>query len=129
MKSPGDAAPLEYARGPLESALATIHRARALKSGRPGRLEGLLHGLEGVLAARPEAAGRERDGGRALTELDQLLVGAGGTGGTAAIREFLEPIVDHLIDALLVTVAGPDGPDVVSMCRRADVQDGAQEGG
>ncbi|MFV1987239.1 MAG: gamma-glutamylcyclotransferase [Gemmatimonadota bacterium] len=95
------AEPPEYGRVALEGALGTINHARAMAGGRPERVEGLLRGLEEVLATSPGRADRDRDGGRALAELDRLLADAGGQAGTEAIREFLEPIVDRLIDALL----------------------------
>ena len=95
------AVPPEYERAALEGALDTINHARAQAAGRPERVEGLLRGLEDILAASPGPADRDRDGGRALAELDRILADAGGEAGTEAIREFLEPIVDRLIDALL----------------------------
>ncbi|MDX1395192.1 MAG: gamma-glutamylcyclotransferase [Gemmatimonadota bacterium] len=85
----------------LEGALQDINAARALPEGESGRVEGLLRGLEQVLAAADPPDERARDGGRALADLDRLLSEADEPGSTRSIREFLEPIVDRLVDQLL----------------------------
>ncbi|MDH3734276.1 MAG: gamma-glutamylcyclotransferase [Gemmatimonadota bacterium] len=90
-----------FDRERLETALVTVNAARSLDPGSSRRVEGLLRGLEDILAAERGSADRDRDGARALAELDRLLAGVGSESDAVQVREFLEPIVDRLIDALL----------------------------
>lgn len=55
--------------------------------------------MERLLATDGDPADREGDGGQALNDLDELLASAGGD--TGALREFLEPILERLIETLL----------------------------
>jgi gamma-glutamylcyclotransferase (GGCT)/AIG2-like uncharacterized protein YtfP len=99
--SPGAAGVLDYPRAALERALRTINEARAAGPGRPGRVEGLLRGLDALMGAGSDRTERDGGGGRAFAELDSLLANAGGAANTRRMEELLEPILDQLIDALL----------------------------
>lgn len=86
----------------LGRALDGINRARRRSVDDPRRLRDLLSGFEALLEAETgSAADRDLAGGRALEELDGLLRGSGPEAGTAAVRAYLEPIVDRLVEALL----------------------------
>lgn len=95
-----------FDRADLERALDFIDEARALDETEPAHAGRLLAALEGLLAGSGDPVDREREGAEALAELDRLLAGAGGEADGAALRDFLDPILERLIDALL---DGPSG--------------------
>jgi len=88
-------------RDDLERALDLVDESRALDPADAGRARRLLTALERLLARSGEPGERERDGGAALGELDRLLAATGGAADAAGIRDFLAPLTERLIEALL----------------------------
>lgn len=91
-----------FDRVELDPAIRYINRARrTAETDEVERAKALLRGLEGLLVASSIRAGRDLDSGEALEELETLLSAAGGSANTTALRDFLEPITERLIEALL----------------------------
>ena len=91
---------------PLRGALSRLNEARLAPEGSSARLGALLSGFEELAAILPgedRRPGEERGAGAAgaLAELEALLSGPGAETGAAALREYLEPILERLIEALL----------------------------
>ena len=96
----------------LRGALSRLNEARLAPEGSFDRLGALLSGFEELAAALPGAdrgrdesrgpgEGRRSDAAGALAELEALLAEPGAEGGAAALRGYLEPILERLIEALL----------------------------
>lgn len=102
----------------LRGALRRLNEARLAPEGSFDRLGALLSGFEELAAAlpgadprsggsrgpresRPTGEGRRSDAAEALAELEALLAEPGAEGGAAALRGYLEPILERLIEALL----------------------------
>ena len=96
----------------LRGALSRLNEARLAPERSFDRLGALLSGFEELAAALPGAdrrpgerrgpsEGRRSDAAGALAELEALLAEPGAEGGAAALRGYLEPILDRLIEALL----------------------------
>ena len=85
---------------PLRGALARLNEARLAPEGSFARLAALLSGFEELAAVLP---GEDRRPGAAgaLAELEALLAEPGVETGAAALRGYLEPILERLIEALL----------------------------
>ena len=103
---------------PLRVALSRLNEARLAPRHSSARLGALLSGFEELAAVvpgegrRPGADGRSRadwrpgadrrpDAAGALAELEALLSEPGAEAGAAALRRYLEPILERLIEALL----------------------------
>lgn len=110
--------------GALRGALRRLNEARLAPEGSFDRLGALLSGFEELAAVlpgvdrgrgesrRPDAdlgpgesygpgESRRPDAAGALAELEALLAEPGDEGGAAALRGYLEPILERLIEALL----------------------------
>ncbi len=101
--SSGDA-PVGIAHDPgrLHEALRRINAARRHKRQSYRRVVELYAGFETLLEALPGAASdRAPDGAGSVAELESILVSEGAEAGADALREFLEPILDRLIEGLL----------------------------
>ncbi len=90
----------------LRGALARLNEARLAPERSFDRLGALLSGFEELAKVLPGAdrrPGEERrsDAAGALAELEALLAEPGAEGGAAALRGYLEPILERLIEALL----------------------------
>ncbi|WP_419940069.1 gamma-glutamylcyclotransferase family protein [Candidatus Palauibacter sp.] len=85
---------------PLRGALSRLNEARLAPEGSFARLAALLSGFEELAAVLP---GEDRRPGAAgaLAELEALLAEPGAETGAAALRGYLEPILERLIEALL----------------------------
>ncbi|MDE2663434.1 MAG: gamma-glutamylcyclotransferase [Gemmatimonadota bacterium] len=85
---------------PLRGALSRLNDARLAPEHSSARLAALLAGFEELAAVLP---GEDRRPGAAgaLAELEALLSEPGAETGAAALREYLEPILERLIEALL----------------------------
>lgn len=96
----------EAAAGPaddparLADALSRINDARKEPAGSPARVAGLLDGFESLAASLP-GSDREPAGAASLAELEGLLESEGKGDAAAALRGYLEPILDRLIESLL----------------------------
>ncbi len=97
---------------PLRGALSRLNEARLAPEHSSARLGALLSGFEELAAVLPgeeRRPGDERRPGEdrrpgaagALAELEALVAGPGAETGAAALREYLEPILERLIEALL----------------------------
>ena len=84
----------------LRDALARINAARRAPAYGPARVGALLGGFERLVEAlpgeRPRAAGAE-----SLAELEGLLGAQGAEEGAEALRRYLEPLLDRLLEGLL----------------------------
>lgn len=102
----------------LRGALRRLNEARLAPEGSFDRLGALLSGFEELAAALPGAdrgrdesrgpgeerrpgEGRRPDAAGALAELEALLAEPGAESGAAALRGYLEPILERLTEALL----------------------------
>ena len=97
---------------PVRGALSRLNEARLAPEGSSARLGALLSGFEELAAALPgedRRPGKDRrpgedrrpDAAGALAELEALLAAPGADTGAAPLREYLEPILERLIEALL----------------------------
>ncbi len=84
----------------LRGALSRLNEARLAPERSSARLAALLSGFE-ELAAVPPTEDRRPGAAAALAELETLLAEPGADTGAAALREYLEPILERLIEALL----------------------------
>ena len=90
--------------GGLGEALARINRARREAAFSPARVGGLLDGFERLVESLPGGAtggGRGPAGAASLAELETLLEAEGAGEATAALRCYLEPLLDRLLEGLL----------------------------
>lgn len=85
---------------PLRGVLSSLNESRLAPERSFARLGALLSGLE-ALAADPPGENRRPGAAGALTELEALLAEPGAETGAAALRGYLEPILERLIEALL----------------------------
>ena len=85
---------------PLRGALSRLNEARLAPEHSSARLGALLSGFEELAAVLPGQA-RGPGAAGALAELEALLSEPGAETGTAALREYLEPILERLVEALL----------------------------
>lgn len=90
----------------LRGALSRLNEARLAPERSSARLGALLSGFEelaGALPGEDRRPGEDRGPGAAgaLAELEALLAEPGADTGAAALREYLEPILERLIEALL----------------------------
>lgn len=96
----------------LRGALSRLNEARLAPERSFARLGALLSGFEELAAALPGAdrgsgerrrpgEGRRSDAAGALAELEALLAEPGAETGAAALRGYLEPILERLVEALL----------------------------
>jgi len=91
---------------PLRGAISRLNEARLAPEHSSARLGALLSAFEELAALLPDEGrrpGEDRrpDAAGALAELEALLAEPGGETGSAALREYLEPILERLIEALL----------------------------
>lgn len=87
----------------MHAALSSLNEARLAPEHSRARLGALLSGFEALAAALP-GADRAPGAPEALEELETLLAEgatAESEGGAAALREYLEPVLDRLVEALL----------------------------
>ena len=84
----------------LRGALSRLNEARLAPERSSARLGALLSGFE-ELAAVPPGEDRRPGAAAALAELEALLADPGADTGAAALREYLEPVLERLIEALL----------------------------
>ena len=84
----------------LRGALSRLNEARLAPERSFDRLGALLSGFEELAAALP-GEGRRPGGEGALAELEALLAEPGTETGAAALRGYLEPILERLTEALL----------------------------
>lgn len=84
----------------LRGALSRLNDARLAPENSSVRLGSLLSGFEELVVALP---GEDRGSGAvgALAELEALLGESGAESGAPALRGYLEPILERLIEALL----------------------------
>lgn len=90
--------------GGLREALSRINRARREAEFGPARVGGLLDGFERLVESLPGGApgeGRAPAGAASLAELETLLEAEGAGEATAALRRYLEPLLDRLLEDLL----------------------------
>lgn len=91
---------------PLRGALSRLNEARLAPEHSSARLGALLSGFEELAAVLPGEDRRPGEDDRpgaagALAELEALLAEPGAGTGAAALRGYLEPILERLIEALL----------------------------
>lgn len=90
--------------GGLGEALARINLARREAAFSPARVGGLLDGFERLIESLPGGGpgeGRAPAGAASLAELEALLEAEGAGEATAALRRYLEPLLDRLLEGLL----------------------------
>lgn len=90
----------------LRGVLSRLNEARLAPQGSFARLDALLSGFEELAAVLPGEDRRSSEDRRpgaagALAELEALLAEPGTETGTAALRGYLEPILERLIEVLL----------------------------
>ncbi len=87
----------------LRTALSRLNEARLAPEHSPPRLGALLSGFEALVAVLP-GADRGAGAAEALAELEDLLSGrdpVGSGDGASALRAYLEPVLERLVEALL----------------------------
>lgn len=90
--------------GALDEALSRINRARREAAFSPARVGGLLDGFERLIESLPGGGtgeGRGPAGAASLAELEALLEAEGAGEATTALRRYLEPLLDRLLEGLL----------------------------
>ena len=90
----------------LRGALSRLNEARLAPERSFARLGALLSGFEELAVVLPgedrrPGEGRRSDAAGALAELEALLAEPGAETGAAALRGYLEPILERLVEALL----------------------------
>ena len=90
----------------LRGVLSRLNRGRLAPERSFPRLGALLSGFEELAVVLPgedrrPGEGRRPDAAGALAELEALLAEPGAESGAAALRGYLEPILERLIEALL----------------------------
>ncbi len=91
---------LQSASPRTAAALSSLNDAKRAPPASSERLYGLLEAFEELSAALP-GEGRGGGGPPALAEIEVLLRDRGQEDGARRLREFLEPVLEELISALL----------------------------